>query len=204
MAIFWTAKAPTAVVSYEWTPAPDEVVQSVTSSATGAVIDSYSVQGDTVTFFVSGGTAGKTAQITATAITGQGETLAETIYLPIIATGSAAGTVQDIVSFALRKITGLGETPTAEQASDAVERLQDMLSRWRVTGADVGAPQPLTLTTVVYTPDELLGAIKSNLAVELADLYGFEPSATLRRAAMQGLVALKMRNLPDERTGVYY
>lgn len=206
MAIFWSAKPPAAVYTYTWVPdlADGDGIASSSVSASGAVIDSYSIDGDAVSFVMSGGTAGQTATITATVTTTYGETLPETIYLPIVGTGSSAGTVRDIVSFALRKVVGIGEEPSEEQAADALERLTDMLAHWRATGADVGAPSPLTLNTVIYSPDEYLSAIKNNLIVEIADLYGLEVGPRVVRNAAQGLVMVKMRQLPDVRTGTYY
>jgi hypothetical protein len=57
---------------------------------------------------------------------------------------------------------------------------------------------------VIYSPDEYIGAIKNNLLVELADLYGFEVGPYTRRNAMQGLIAIKMAQLPEVRTGTYF
>jgi hypothetical protein len=206
MAIHWGAKPPTAVYTYTWEPdlAHGDAIATATVSASGAVIDSYSIDGDVVSFVISGGTAGQTGIITASVTTSFGETLPETIYVPIIGTGSTTATVRDIVAFALRKVTGIAEEPDAEQAADALERLSDMLARWRTIGADVGAPSPLTLNTVVYCPDQYIGAINSNLIIELADLYPFEPTAYVVRNAAKGLIAIKWAQLPETRTGVFY
>lgn len=205
MASFWHPKPSTATHSYEWRPELSEGVNLTVTAATmtGATLVSRKTNGNVVTFVVSGGTAGQTASLSITATTSDGQTLSELIYLPIIGPGVLAETVQDIVSFALRKITGIGEDPSADQASDALERLQDMLDTWRITGADVGAPSPLALTSVVYCPDGYLRAIKNNLILQLADLYSYEVSPVVVQNARNGLYMIKHASLPEDRPGVF-
>lgn len=206
MGIFWPAKASGATINLTWEPALAEgdSIASITPTMTGAVLEATDIGDGVVNFVVSGGTTGQTAILSVTITTAAGEDLVETIYLPIIGPGVLAETVQDIVSFALRKVTGIGEDPSADQAGDALERLQDMLDTWRITGADVGAPSPLALTSVVYCPDGYLRAIKNNLIVQLADLYGFDLSPVVVQNARNGLYMIKQAALPEDRPGVYY
>lgn len=206
MAIFWSAKAPDAGLSLAWAPnlASGDSLSGFTHSATGVVVEAAELADDLVGFVISGGTAGHTGVIEVTATTTYGETLTETIYLPIVAPGSAAQSVRDIVSFALRKVNGVGEAPSDEQAADAIERLQDMLAHWRNTGADVGTPHPLTANSVVYAPDAYLMAIKNNLILEIADLYGFEPSPFVIKNAIQGIITIKNANVPEYRGTEYF
>lgn len=206
MALFWSPKPSAATMSFDWTPelADGVTVAITTATMTNATLVSRKSDSQTVTFTISGGTSGQTASLAIVATTSDGQTLSETIYLPIIGPGVLAETVQDIVAFALRKVTGIGETPDADQAADALERLQDMLDYWRLTGADVGAPSPLALTSVVYCPDGYLLAIKYNLILQLADFYGFDVSPVVVQNAAAGLAMVKAHNLPEDRPGVFF
>ena len=202
MADFLALKAPTEVVSRRW-PVPvdsDDTAQSVVCSGSGVTVDASSIEGDELVLTLSGGTDGQTASIVATITTARGRILVETLYIPVAVSTSSAATVQDIASFALRKIFGLGEAPDAEATADAVERLSDMLEEWRASGADVGATRPLTASTVLYVPEHYLSAIKNNLIVQLADHYERQLSPMVVRNAMAGLAHIKQRNLPDTRT----
>lgn len=206
MALTWTAKAPGDVYRYTWTPAlaDGDSLASYTVSATGATIDSQTIDGDSVVLFVSGGSAGTTASFAFSGVTSDGETLTETIYLPIVASTATGPTAATICAFALRKITGIGETPDAAQEADALERLNDMLQAWKATGADVGATFPLLTSTTLKLPDSYLSAIKHNLVLQLADLYGAEISPVTAQNARLGLQLIKQANLPETRAGADY
>ena len=145
-----------------------------------------------------------TGAITATITTSNGKTLVETLYIPIAVSTSAAATVQDICSFALRKVFGAGETPDAVNTSDAMERLGDMLEEWRMSGADVGAPRTLAASTVIYCPHSFMTAIKNNLILRVADLYDLNVNAMVARLATSGLAHIKQKNLPETRSGPDY
>jgi hypothetical protein len=174
MALTWTAKAPGSKYRYTWTPAladGDSVASFAAPTVSGATINSYTPDDDNLIVVVSGGTAGTTATFTLSATSDYGETLTETIYLPIVA-NTAGTTARDIVNFALRKITGLGTDPDASQEGDAVERLGDMLALWAMEGIAVNPPSPLTASTTLYLAADIVAAIKWNLCVYLAPLYG--------------------------------
>lgn len=177
MAMTWDAKAPGDVSRYVWTPVlvDGDSVASYTASASGATIDADSLEDDAVVVFVSGGTAATTATFTLSAVTTEGETLTETIYLPIIASTVAFGyTAREIVAFALRKITGDDATPTAAQSANALEMLGDMLAMWKRGGIDAGMVLPLTLDTVLYVDDGFAIALKYNLRLAVHAHYGAE------------------------------
>lgn len=203
MALTWTAKAPGDVYRYTWTPAlaDGDTLASYTVTESGAVIDAQQQDGDSVILFVSGGTAGTTASFAFTGHTTDGETLTETVYLPIIASTAATDTVHDVCSFALRKVFGLGEEPNADALEDAIERLGDMLAMWRGMGADVGAPAPLVASTVLKCRPEFVAAIKNNLILVLADIYGAEIGPMVAQNARTGLQRVKAANLPVDREG---
>lgn len=205
MADFLTAKGPSEVVQRRW-PAPvdsDDGAASVAVVASG-VTATATLEGDEVVLAISGGTAAATGSIAVTVTTSQGRTLIETLYIPVVAPGAAADTAQEIINFALRKVAGVGEDPSAEQADDALERLSDMLEQWRIGGADVGAPRPLTTATVIYCPQGFMSAIKNNLIVQLADLYDAQLSPVTVQNARAGLSLIKQANLPDTRETVFY
>jgi hypothetical protein len=173
MALTWTAKAPGDVYRYTWTPALAEgdSLAAYTVSASGATIDSDAQDNNDVVVFVSGGSAGTTATFTLTGTSADGETLTEIIYLPIVAS-TAGTTARDIANFALRKIAGNGEDPDGDQEADAVERLGDMLALWVMEGIAVNAPAPLSASTTLHLSADIIAALKWNLCVMLAPLYG--------------------------------
>ena len=199
MAQTWDGKAPTEVVERRWT-VPG--IQSVTTSGVaGVTVDSAELDGEDALITLSAGTAGTIGTVTVTVTTGD-ETLVETFYIPVMASALAFDdTAQDVVSFALRKVKGVRGTPTSTEAADALERLNAMLASWSRQGADVGAMLPLALTSPLYCEDAFVEAIKANLILKVADLYGFAPAPTTALEARQGLALVKSAKLPDEREG---
>lgn len=179
MALTWTAKAPGDVYRYTWTPAladGDSVASFAVPTVSGATIATYETDGDGLVLFVSGGTAGTTATFTLSASSSDGETLTETIYLPIVASTAAGPTARDVCNFALRRISGLGEEPDADKLDDALESLNDMLRMWKSAGLDVGATFPLEAATVLSVRDDFLSAIKHGLRVVCHNFYGADLS----------------------------
>jgi len=207
MAIFWSAKTPTQVIRYNWLPdlLAGDTLASVTITATGATIDLSSFDLDSVSVLISGGTAGETASFAASATTAEGETLTETIYLPIIASAAQiAHTAREYVTFALRRVIGNGETPSADEMTDALERLNAMVAEWRVRGADIGAAFPIVAETVIYSPDYAASALRYNLLMDVASLYGEQVSQHEALMARNGLVQIQHRNMPETRTTEYF
>lgn len=202
MADYLAAIGPDETVERRWTcPIEDgDGAASVVVSGTNVTVTAE-LDGNDVVLTLSGGTEGATAYIDVTVTTDQEFILADRLYVPVLAKAGASVTVQSIIEFALRKIVGIGETPDADQASDALERLGDMLEEWRITGADIGAPRPLTLSTVLYSPHSHISAIKNNLIVRLADIYnGGEVTPGVAVAAVRGLQLIKTANQPVSET----
>ncbi len=202
MAQTWASKAPTEVVERRWT-VPG--IQSVaTSAVAGVTVDSAELDGDDALITLSAGAGGTIGTVTLTVTAGD-ETLVDTFYIPVMAATLAFDdTAQDIVSFALRKVKGVRGTATATEAADALERLNMMLAAWKVQGADVGAMLPLALVSRLYCEDAFLDAIKANLVLKLADLYGFQPAPTTVAEARYGLSLVKNANLSDTREKALY
>lgn len=202
MAYFLAAKTAGEVVRREW-PVPvdaDDGASSASLSASGVTVDSNSFEGNNLVLTLSGGTAATTGSIVATITTTQGRTLVETLYVPVVASAAqVADTARSYVEFVLRKVTGIGETPEADEAADALERLNAMVAEWRAGGADIGAPYPLTLSSVIYCPDYAVRALRYNLLIDCAGLYGMEPTIDERMTAMRGLQLVKQTNVWNRR-----
>jgi hypothetical protein len=207
MAIYWSAKTPTQVIRYNWLPdlVAGDTLASATVTATGATVDLSSLEQESVAVLVSGGTAGETASFAVSATTVEGETLTETIYLPIIASAAQiAHTAREYVTFALRRVIGNGETPSADEMTDALERLNAMVAEWRAQGADIGAAFPIVAETVIYCPDYAVSALRYNLLLDVASLYGEPVTQIEAMKARQGLSLVKNMNVPEERAATYF
>lgn len=202
MAVYLAAKAPTEVVQRRWAVPvdSDDSASSASLSASGITVASNSFEDNELVLSLSGGTAAATGSITATITTTRGRTLVETLYIPVVSSAAQiADTARTYIEFALRKIVGNGETPSADELSDALERLNAILAEWRAGGADIGAPYPVTADTVIYCPDYAASALRHNLLVECAALYGEVPAPQEINRAMRGLQLIKHRNLPAVR-----
>lgn len=92
MALTWPAKHPAAVQTYSWTPALDagDTLATATLSVVSgsAEIDAQDVSDGKLIAMLSGGTDGEVTAFYGVATTGSGQTLDETIYLPVQASAS--------------------------------------------------------------------------------------------------------------------
>ena len=210
MAVTWDAKAPAAEWRYSWFPALAEgdsiKTHSLTVASGDVTIGITDIDEKAVVAFVIGGTAGTVSVIDAQVTTNDGETLVDTIYLPIAPSALALSyTARDICEFALRKVVGIGETPTSGELADALERLNDMLASWATQGADIGVPLPVADNTVFRCADAFISAVKNSLIIELSELYGLQAPASAVMNARRGLQQVKMSLLStDDRATVYY
>jgi hypothetical protein len=207
MAGFLAPKVPAEVVqrAYVVPLDADDNIASVSTSATGVTVASTEIEDAKVLLKLSGGTAAQTGSVVLTVTTQAGRTLIETLYVPIIASAAQiANTAQDYCFFALRKIVGIGEVPSADELSDALERLSAMIASWRVQGADIGAPFPLEAESVIYCPDYAVDALRYNLLMDVASLYGVPPSQMDALKALRGLQLVKNMNQPEDRAATYF
>jgi hypothetical protein len=183
----------------------DDAPASVSLSASGVTVDGSEFEGNDLVLYLSGGTAAATASIVATITTDQGRTLVETLYIPVVASASQiAATARDFVNFALRKIVGNGEDPDANELADGLERLNAIVARWRAGGADIGAAFPIVAGTVIYCPDWAVSGLRYNLLIEVASIYGTEPTPLEYEQARRGLQLIKHKNLPVEREAEFF
>ena len=109
-------------------------------------------------------------------------------------------TVNDLIRRSLRSIGVLNhaEEPTAEEASDALQTLNDMLNAWIYEGMDLEFAADLVLTDALPYPDDHAAAFRYALAVELAPEFGVQPPPAVLAMAASYKEALKTRYLdPD-------
>lgn len=175
MARSWPAKAPTEVVERRWLVplAACDRISSVSAVASGVTVSSEDHALGEAVLVLSSGDVGTTGSVTVTVSTTEGNAHVETFLIPISATAQQfTYTARDVCYFALRKIVGNGEDPSAEEATDALERLNDLAALWRLEGADVGLAAPLSLGDVLTIRDEFVSALKFNLRVACHDHYG--------------------------------
>ncbi len=190
MAVFWQAKAPASVEERVWKL--DGITSASFTVSTGTATLAHVIEGDGVTVTVTGGAAGVVQVITASAVLSTSETISETIYIPIRdAVNLLGNTVYDVCAFALRKISGIGETADADELALAVEVLNDMLAEWRGAGADVGAAKELVSADSLLVADEFIAPIKYNLTVRLAEEFDRPLTPLLVESAGRGMQLIK-------------
>lgn len=207
MAVHLSAKPAAAIQSYTWAPdlGDGDGIDSFTLSPTTVTIASSENNGDEIEFFVAGGAAGNVYAIAAEVETSFGESLRETLYIPVFGPGNTfADTAEDVCNFALRPITGLSDSPETEELTDALEWLNGMLASWREQGADVGVALPLVAASIIYASDAHILAIKNNLRVVVAEQYGRQVAPTTLGLAHRGLQQIKNANLPQRTSAEYY
>jgi hypothetical protein len=100
----------------------------------------------------------------------------------------------DFVRRAMRSIGVLqqGEVPSAQEASDALGTLNDMLQAWRLDGIDLEF-EDLTLTSFVPLAREDTRAIRYCLALELAGEFGMTPGQGVLKYAAEGLQQMRAK-----------
>lgn len=184
--IVWEAKTPGETRRYRWEPALRryEAFSAVTSAVDSGTVTISSAEMEAVdgargvTVLVAGGSAGETARISLDLTTSEGRTLTGVFQVPVRAEAAILGnTGRDIVSFAIRKIVGNGESAEAPELDDALERLNAMLMLWRISGMDIGVSGLIEAGTVLSIPDEYLTAVKYSLREDLHEYYGAPLSA---------------------------
>lgn len=113
-------------------------------------------------------------------------------------------TANDTIKSALRKIgvIAAGEAPTAQEATDGLECLNDMLHGFSADGIAF-AHTTLALADNLPVPDEQVQHIKAMLAVYMAPEYGATPSpivlaqAENARRYLQGAYSLPVTASAD-------
>lgn len=105
------------------------------------------------------------------------------------------GTAADMIrrAFVLATVIGDDETPTAQQATDALADMNDMLAAWSIRGVPCGGPY--ALTDALAAPDPFMRAIRFNVACEIAPSYGIKASSVMVGA--QSLAAIAQAEYAD-------
>lgn len=208
MAVMLGVKPASAIQLFAWKPAlvGGDSISSYTLTPTTVAVEAAHTTDDEIQMFVSGGVAGNVYPIAASVETGLGETLKETLYVPVSGPGNGfTDTAQTVVDFALRPIVGISGTPTANERADALEWLNGMLAEWSAIGADVGAPLPLALADTIYANDSWVLGIKNNLRVLVAEQYGRQVAPATLGKAHRGLAIIKnARRSRDPVQAEYY
>ena len=207
MAVMLSPKPASGIRLYSWAPdlAEGDSIYSYILTPTTVTIQADDTTGDTIEFYAAGGTAGNVYKIAAFVNTSYGETIIETLYVPVYGPDNAfTATAGDVINYALRPVVGLTGSATDDEKVDALEWLNGLLASWRDQGADVGALFPLTLTSTMYCSDAHLLAIKNNLRVMVAEQYGRQVAPATAMMAQQGLAQIKYSLLPSDRGGVDY
>lgn len=86
----------------------------------------------------------------------------------------------------------------ADALQDCLYRLDELLADWNAKGIRIGYPIPTEqggsdLDDDTSTPDSARRAIVANLAIEIAPMFGREPSARTLVKAKQGYNTLMMK-----------
>ena len=106
-------------------------------------------------------------------------------------------TAQDLISSAARQagILAQGQTLEGGVNTDALDRLNRMLKRWRNDGVDLGLPTLIASTTVIVDEaDE--EAIELNLTMRLMVLYRRPIQPGLSETALAAYTELQAKYMP--------
>lgn len=97
-------------------------------------------------------------------------------------------TARDLITMSLRTLGVLhsGETPSAEEADDALDTLNQLMNSWRYEGIDLEWVPITSLNTTLPYPDDHIGPFRHNLAVALSPDYGIQVTPTIAGLAKQG------------------
>ncbi len=108
-------------------------------------------------------------------------------------------TARSVIKSSLRLISAIavGETPTAEEATDGLETLNDMLHSWALHGVELDHTT-LTLDDTVQLPDNHLKGVKYVLALTLGTEYGLPVKPEIAAIAAQEWTKIKAHHATVE------
>ena len=100
-----------------------------------------------------------------------------------------------IITDALRliKVLAEGEVPSAEQAADALRRLNQMMATWDVDSVALGYHDQTDATASIPIPDWAEKGVMGQLAIELAPEYGAQMSPEAAKVADDGYQVILRR-----------
>lgn len=102
---------------------------------------------------------------------------------------------RDLVTSSLRSIGVLhsGETPSAEESTDSLDALNEMLNSWLYDGINLEHITSTDLNDTFPYPDDHYGPIRWNLCVRLAPEFGITVTPEIAALAQQGFNQLQRR-----------
>ncbi len=97
-------------------------------------------------------------------------------------------TARTLITRSLRTLGVLhsGETPSAEEANDALDALNEMLGAWIHDGIDLEFVPITSLNTVLPYPADHESAFRYNLAIQCSPDYGIAVTPVIAAMAQQG------------------
>lgn len=109
-------------------------------------------------------------------------------------------TVSTMITRALRTLGVLqsGESPSAEESSDALVAFNDMLNFWRTQGVDLEFYEFTAISDTIPYPEDHMAAFRYNLAVWLSPEYGVSPSDVIGALALSTFEALHVQYRGNE------
>lgn len=98
----------------------------------------------------------------------------------------------EVITDALRIINVINniQAPKAEQSSQGLTALNDMLADWQEDGIELGYYPQTSLAAAIPVQDQYLRGIKYNLAEELSIHYGTELLPTAKKIAANSYARL--------------
>lgn len=108
-------------------------------------------------------------------------------------------TARDLITMSLRSIGVLHskETPSAEEADDGLDALNQMLNSWLYEGIDLEYTTIDDLNAEIPYPDDHIGPFRWNLALRLSAEYGVQVTPAVAALAKEGYDQLRREYLDN-------
>jgi hypothetical protein len=103
----------------------------------------------------------------------------------------ATGTAVITRAYRMIGVKSQGQALSADEVADALEALNQMLTRWEADGLAMGFATISAASETLKVPDENVEAVCANLAVIMAPEFGVTPSPNVFKMAVDGLAALE-------------
>jgi hypothetical protein len=113
-------------------------------------------------------------------------------------------TARDLITMSLRTIGVLhsGETPSAEEATDGLDTLNQLMNSWLYEGIDLEWKTLTSLNDAIVYPDDHIGPFRYNLAVALSPDYGVQVTPAVAALARNGYDQLRRQYLDNRELAV--
>jgi hypothetical protein len=113
-------------------------------------------------------------------------------------------TARDLITMSLRTLGVLhsGETPSAEEGSDGLDTLNQLMNSWLYEGIDLEWTTLTSLNDTIDYPDDHIGPFRYNLAVALSPDYGIQVTPAIAALARNGYDQLRREYLDNRELSV--